>query len=359
MIRHRRYSSFLCLTALVFASFTACKDEKPHVGRMPHADPGRIILVAGTGFTGMDEHAELPNVQVPVPTGIAAYRDGSLLALVNGDGGTVLRLTPGGQAEPFEYYRTQGKSSDKDINFDASRSPQKGWLGQQNSSSIIRASNGDLWIYANRWIATITADERAVVTGRLKLPEYTEDFDYQTRIFNGLNGDVLVARRGKLYKIGSELEIKPYSLPKDITKVTAATTDGKDLLIGGTGEIYRVNADHITHRDQLKPKDSDAAGSVVGITADDHGGYFAATSAGLIFYAATGKAPIQLAGIGHKPEASFGGIENCPPAGHMNLVHNPLAAELGNPESMLLYGDQLFIADAGCSRIYALGVSHS
>jgi hypothetical protein len=353
---YRKYGLAFCVPLLGISLLTSCKGEKPSVEKMPHAEAGHLTLVAGTGFTGLDNHAELPNAQIPIPTGIASYRDGSILALVNGDGGTLVHITASGKAEPFEYYRKNKNAGSKDVDFDSSQSPQKGWLRQQNSSSLIKTTSGDLWMYANRWIASITPDNRAIVIGQLRLPEYKNEFDYQTRLFNGTNGEVLLAREGRLYRIGSNLELKPHVLPKEITDATAAAGNGGHLLLGSKDTVYRIDGNRIVDQQKLKLGDNKPTGNVVGITVDSNGGYFAATSAGVIFYVARQKAPVQVAGVGHKPEESFGGVSNCPPAGHQHLVSNPLAAELGNPESMLLQGDQLYIADAGCSRIYALGI---
>jgi hypothetical protein len=353
---HRKYGLAFCVPLLGISLLTSCKDEKPSAGEIPHAEIGHLILVAGTGFTGLDNQAKLPDAQIPVPTGIAAYRDGSILALVNGDGGTLVHISASGTAEPFEYYRKNREAGSKDVDFDSSRSSQKGWLRLQNSSSLIKTANGDLWVYANRWIASITPDGRAIVKGQLKLPEYKNMFDYQTRIFNGANGEVLLIREGRLYQIEYDLKLEPRALPKKIKEVTAAAGAGDHLLLGSRNIVYRVNGNRIIDQQKLEVSDNKPAGNVVGITADRGGGYFAATSAGVIFHAAQQKAPVQVAGVGHESEESFGGVSNCPPAGHQNLVSNPLAAELGNPESMLLQGDQLYIADAGCSRIYALGI---
>jgi hypothetical protein len=355
-IMHRSYSSIFCVSLLGLLFITSCKEEKSSAGKMPHAEAGHLALIAGTGFTGLDTKAKLPDAQIPVPTGMAPYRDGSILTLVNGDGGTLIRITSTGEAEPFEYYRKNRSTGSKDIAFDASQSPQKGWIRQQNSSSLIKTASGDLWIYANRWIASITPDNRAVVIGQLKLPEHKNEFDYQTRLFNGADGEKLLARDGRLYRIEDDLKLKPRKLPKEITETTAAVGDGTHLLLGSKDTVYRVDENRIVDQQKLKLSDNKPAGKVIGIAVDHNGGYFAATSAGVIFHATRQKAPVQVAGVGHNPEESFGGVHNCPPAGHQHLVSNPLAAELGNPESMLLQGDQLYIADAGCSRIYALGI---
>jgi hypothetical protein len=326
---------------------------------MPHAAPGQLTLVAGNGYTGLDERAELPNVQVPVPTGIASYRDGSLLALVNGDGGTLIYLGESGIAEPFEYYRTNKKSRDKDVNFDASQSQQKGWLRQQNSSSLIKTSKGDLWIYANRWIAKITPQNQAIVAGRLNLPEYKNRFDYETRLFNGVGDDILLTRKGRLYQVAHNLDLRRYDLPKKMTNITSAAPLGSQLLLGEKNAVYHFDGKHIIGKEKLKLDDNESAGDVVSIIADSHGGYFAATSAGVIFHIAKGQRPVLVAGVGHKPERGFDGNFSCPPDGQQHLATNPMAVEIGDPASMLLRGDQLYIADAACNRIYALGITHT
>lgn len=358
MIR-RRYSSILCMALLGVSVLTSCRDEKSHATQMPHAAAGQLALVAGNGYTGLDERAELPNVQVPVPTGIAAYRDGSLLALANGDGGTLIYLGKSGIAEPFEYYRTNKKSRNKDVNFDTSQSPQKGWLRQQNSSSLIKTSNGELWIYANRWIAKITPQNQAIVAGRLNLSEYKNQFDYETRLFNGVGDDILLTREGKLYQITHNLNLRRYDLPEKMTDITSAAPLGNQLLLGGTNAVYHLDGKHIIGKDEFKLDDNKSAGDVVSLTADSYGGYFAATSAGVIFHTAKGQRPVLVAGVGHKPEKGFDGNFSCPPAGQQHLASSPIAVEIGDPDSMLLQSDQLYIADAACNRIYALGITRT
>jgi hypothetical protein len=317
------------------------------------------VLVAGTGQRIIDAHAQLPGAAVSIPTGISATKDGALLVLVNGDGGTLIHLALDGQAEPYRYYLRKSRTGGTDIDFDSSHSRAQGWAGQQDSSSMISRSNGDLWIYANRWIATITSNGRAIVLGRLGLPETKarNGSDLDIRLFRGPGEEVLLIDDGKIYQIKPDLSLTAERLPKGISSPTAAAGQGDDLLLGGSQVVYRIRGGRIAAKDNLGVGRKDSAGDVVSIAPDDRGGYFAATSAGLVFRVKTGSKPMIIAGMAHKAVSKWGGTEDCPPVGHMHLVANPLAAALGYPESMLLRGNQLYIADAACSRLYAIGVA--
>lgn len=357
MSRHK-FSSTICVMVLGTSLLTSCQGTDEHKAKFPHADAGKLSLISGTGHMGIERRATLPDAQMATPTGLVSAQDGSLIALVNSDGGTLLRLAPSGFSEPFEYYRTKKENVGAYIHFDISRSTQKDWFGQQNSSSMIKRPNGEIWIYANTWIAAIMPDNRAIVLGRLKL-QPRKDSDYRTRIFSGPEGTVLLAHQGQLSEIQPNLDLKRYRLPPIISDVTAATNDGNQLLVSSNDTVYRIDHGRILAKNKLVlSNQKDDVGHVTDIAVDNHSGYYATTSAGIVFHTPFKGNPTPVAGMGHKPESSFDDLDNCPPVGHVQIPSNPLAAALDYPESMLLRGDQLFIADAGCSRIYALGVSN-